>query len=76
MAVTLKDYLESPLESYCSEILDEWKNMSRIDVPVLTCMSCKCGGHNLQCQARIILCNIDQDYPVQYRPVGCCDLQC
>ena len=41
MAVTLKDYLDRPLESYCSEILDEWKNLSRIDVPVLTCMSCK-----------------------------------
>jgi len=36
MAVTLKDYLDRPLESYCSEILDEWKNLSRIDVPVLT----------------------------------------
>ena len=39
MAVTLKDYLDRPLESYCSEILDEWRNLSRIDVPVLTtCM--------------------------------------
>ena len=39
MAVTLKDYLDRPLDSYCSEILDEWKNLSRIDVPVLTaCM--------------------------------------
>ena len=38
MAVTLKDYLDRPLESYCTEILDEWKNLSRIDVPVLACM--------------------------------------
>lgn len=36
MAVTLKDYLDRPLESYCNEILDEWRNLSRIDVPVLT----------------------------------------
>ena len=36
MAVTLKDYLDRPLESYCTEILDEWRNLSRIDVPVLT----------------------------------------
>lgn len=36
MAVTLKDYLDRPLESYCAEIWDEWKNISRIDVPVLT----------------------------------------
>jgi hypothetical protein len=41
MAVTLKDYLDRPLESYCSEILDEWRNLSRIDVPVLTC---RCWG--------------------------------
>ena len=40
MAVTLKDYLDRPLESYCSEILDEWKNLSRIDVPVLTTCMC------------------------------------
>ena len=28
MAVTLKDYLDRPMESYCSEILDEWSKMS------------------------------------------------
>lgn len=40
MAVTLKDYLDRPLDSYCMEILDEWKNFSRIDVPVLTTCMC------------------------------------
>ena len=34
MEVTLKDYLDRPLESYCSEILSEWRNMNKINVPV------------------------------------------
>lgn len=34
MEVTLKEYLDRPLESYCSEILSEWRNMNKINVPV------------------------------------------
>ena len=34
MAVTLKDYLDRPLDAYCSEVLLEWQNMKKIDVPV------------------------------------------
>lgn len=36
MALTLKEYLDRPLDSYCSEILSEWRNMSRVDIPVIT----------------------------------------
>ncbi len=34
MALTLKEYLDAPLDSYCTEILSEWKNFSRIDIPI------------------------------------------
>ena len=34
MALTLKDYLDRPLHSYCSEILQEWCNVNKVNVPV------------------------------------------
>jgi hypothetical protein len=39
MAVTLKEYLDRPLDAYCSEVLLEWQNMKKVDVPV-TSESC------------------------------------
>jgi len=38
MALTLREYLDAPLDSYCTEILSEWRNMSRIDIPILPSM--------------------------------------
>lgn len=38
MALTLKDYLDRPLDDYCSEILSEWRNncinQANFDIPV------------------------------------------
>ena len=38
MALTLKDYLDRPLDDYCSEILSEWRNncinQASFDIPI------------------------------------------
>ena len=38
MALTLKDYLDRPLDDYCSEILSEWRNncinQTSFDIPI------------------------------------------
>ena len=38
MALTLKDYLDRPLDDYCSEILSEWHNncinQTSFDIPI------------------------------------------
>ena len=45
VALTLKDYLDRPLDDYCSEILSEWRNncinQANIDIPI-TSMAVVC----------------------------------
>ena len=37
----LKGYLELPVNSYYGEILDEWRNMNRLDVNVPITSKCR-----------------------------------